>query len=30
MLALVVLAVFPATAWMERAPFERQKSKSAA
>jgi uncharacterized membrane protein len=29
MLGLVVLAVFPAIAWMERAPFERQKAKSA-
>jgi hypothetical protein len=24
-----VLAVFPAIAWMERAPFERQKAKAA-
>jgi hypothetical protein len=29
MLGLVVLAVFPAIAWMERAPFERQKAKAA-
>jgi UDP-GlcNAc:undecaprenyl-phosphate GlcNAc-1-phosphate transferase len=28
MLGLVVLAVFPAIAWLERAPFERQKAKS--